>query len=382
MAAVCLCACVKAGEAPATPPAALSGSPSASVTRLAGGMDPAMIRVAQRHDGSRRTDFWGRTNGWETYDLRRLPTLPYQLTGEEDARFINGLRPGSMVPPPPAKAFILKANTEDRAQAELCLTQAIYYEAATEPLEGQQAVAQTVLNRMRHPGYPKSVCGVVYEGAMRPTGCQFSFTCDGALGRAPNAALWRQAKGVAAKALDGYVMRAVGTATHYHADYVAPYWAPTLYKIVQIGRHIFYRWTGPQGLPPAFVGRYAGHEKELSAAVLQGYDERIQGLELTSNGGALQINPTEPGKTVVLDVAGEVRTYTVNTLGPDGGTKVRIQGSLTPSRRQPTPQEIADINAKLKALEDPDAPVATSSPASSGAPAGRAGDLPLGPPKP
>ena len=104
-----------------------------------------------------------------------------------------------------------------RATALRCLTQAIYYEAANEPLQGKRAVAQVVLNRMRHPAYPNSVCGVVYEGSNRPV-CQFSFTCDGSLLRKPMAARWAESQGVAQAALDGATEPSVGTATHYHAD--------------------------------------------------------------------------------------------------------------------------------------------------------------------
>jgi hypothetical protein len=110
---------------------------------------------------------------------------------------------------------------------------------------------------MRHPAFPKSVCGVVYQGARDPV-CQFSFVCDGSLYRRPALGAWKEAERIAAAALDGYVDRAVGAATHYHADYVAPYWAPRLAKIVQIGAHIFYRWPGAWGSTAAFTGRYIG----------------------------------------------------------------------------------------------------------------------------
>jgi len=147
----------------------------------------------------------------------------------------------------------------NKDMALLCLTQAVYYEAGFEPIEGRRAVAQVVLNRMRHPAFPKTVCGVIYEGSARP-GCQFSFTCDGSLRRAPQAAAWIAARRVAEEALAGHVEAAVGEATHYHADYVAPYWAPKLTKLTQIGAHIFYRWPGVWGSKGAFSGQYAGGE--------------------------------------------------------------------------------------------------------------------------
>ncbi|NBB17349.1 cell wall hydrolase [Caulobacter sp. SLTY] len=351
-------------------------------------MDPAMMALAVRHDGIPSKDYWGRARGWETYDLTRLPVLGVGALSAEDAQAINALYAAAVEPPPPAKPFILKASPEDRAAAVQCLTQAVYYEAATEPLEGQQAVAQTVLNRMRHPGYPKSVCGVVYQGSMRATGCQFSFTCDGSLARVPVPAIWSRAEMVANKALNGFVMTRVGTATHYHADYVAPYWAPTLFKIVQIGRHIFYRWTGPWGLPPAFTGKYAGGEAMLSRAILEGLDARTQGDSLLPGD---QVGPggliSTATRTVVLSVDGVEQSYTVADPGTAGQEMLRTPGVLTPSRRPPTAEEIADINAKLKAIEDdPDAPISTAPkpvppprPTDPGAPPPtQAGDLPIG----
>jgi len=344
-----------------------------ALARLTADMDPAMLALARRHDPVRAADPWGRVVGWTSYDLSRIPTLGSLNLAATDAMLINALKPFGAGPTPPARPFVLKASADDRARAEECLTQAIYYEAAVEPVAGMQAVAQTVLNRLRHPGYPKSVCGVVYEGSQRATGCQFSFTCDGSLARVPNPVLWERARGVARRALGGFVMPAVGTATHYHADYVAPYWAPTLYKITQIGRHIFYRWTGPAGLPRAFNGRYAGGEANLSADILQGFDERTEGSQLLGDPARV----TEAARTVTLDVAGESRTYTIQVPGAAGEEPVRVAGALQPVRRPPTAQEIADINARLKALEDPDAPLSTAPPATTTPSDPGAGDLPI-----
>ena len=179
-----------------------------------------------------------------------------------DAKLINASMPFSSTPVMAARPFDLSdADPLDRRRALLCLTQAVYYEAGFEPLEGRRAVAQVVLNRMRHPAFPKSVCGVVYQGARAPV-CQFSFVCDGSLYRRPALGAWREAERVAAAALDGFVERTVGAATHYHADYVAPYWAPRLAKISKIGAHIFYRWPGTWGSRAAFTGRYVGEPSD------------------------------------------------------------------------------------------------------------------------
>lgn len=182
-------------------------------------------------------------------------------TEGDEAREQNqrlGFDDGKIAAAKPFHALIAAGEDHDRALQ--CLTQAVYYEAANEPTSGQRAVAQVVLNRVRHPAFAKTVCGVVYQ-RFDASICQFSFVCDGALARQPMAALWIRARRVAADALAGHVEREVGTATHYHADYVFPRWAPHLAKLTQIGAHIFYRWPGGWGLPGAFTGRYAGGER-------------------------------------------------------------------------------------------------------------------------
>ena len=163
--------------------------------------------------------------------------------------------------------FVLQASDPARPRALHCLTQAVYYEAATEPREGQEAVAQVVLNRMKHPAFPKSVCGVVFEGSERDTGCQFTFTCDGSLARAPSLERWDAAQSVAAAALDGHVAGAVGASTHYHAAWMTPYWSASLVRTQRIGGHIFYRMPGAEGAPGALTGQYAGAEPLAPAGV-------------------------------------------------------------------------------------------------------------------
>ncbi|MDP1907820.1 MAG: cell wall hydrolase, partial [Hyphomicrobium sp.] len=144
-----------------------------------------------------------------------------QAIGEK-AQLINASMPFSRAPVQAARAFVLPAGESlDQRRALLCLTQAVYYEAGFEPMGGRRAVAQVVLNRMRHPAFPKSVCGVVYQRNSTPV-CQFSFVCDGALDRRPEAGAWKVAEDIARAALAGFVENSVGSATHYHADYVAP----------------------------------------------------------------------------------------------------------------------------------------------------------------
>lgn len=179
----------------------------------------------------------------------------------DQAKLINAALPFSTAPVQSARPFAISGGDLDHRRALLCLTQAVYYEAGFEPAAGRRAVAQVVLNRMRHPAFPKSVCGVVYQGSRSPV-CQFSFVCDGSLYRPPAAGAWREAKAVAEAALVGYVETSIGSATHYHANYVAPRWAPMLTKIAQLGAHIFYRWPGAWGQRAAFTGRYVGEPQD------------------------------------------------------------------------------------------------------------------------
>jgi spore germination cell wall hydrolase CwlJ-like protein len=122
-----------------------------------------------------------------------------------------------------------------------CLAQAVYYEARSEPLGGQEAVAQVVLNRVNDPHYPKSVCGVVYQTNRSGRVCQFTFACDGSMNRAPRSESWSVAQMVAERALAGTLTPAVKDATHYHASWMTPYWSSSLTKLRQVGGHVFYR---------------------------------------------------------------------------------------------------------------------------------------------
>ena len=161
---------------------------------------------------------------------------------------------------PAARSFVSRGTGIDKARALDCLAKAVYYEAASESEGGQRAVAQVVLNRVAPPAYPDTVCGVVYQGSQRRTGCQFTFTCDGSLGRKPSATYWARALSVARRALSGEVYAPVGLATHYHTTWVNPYWAPSLAHIGTIGAHRFYRWPGAASRPAAFSDVYRGGE--------------------------------------------------------------------------------------------------------------------------
>ncbi|MEZ5710792.1 MAG: cell wall hydrolase [Blastomonas sp.] len=170
---------------------------------------------------------------------------------------MDAITPGRM---PIAPALFATGSTTDKARALQCLTTAIYYEAALEPDAGQRAVAQVILNRLMHPSYPNTVCGVVYQGSERQSGCQFTFSCDGSMARRPDRFYWQRARHVAEQALAGKVYAPASLATHYHTTEVHPYWAPSLDFLGTIGAHRFYRWKGGAGQRSAFYQRYRGNE--------------------------------------------------------------------------------------------------------------------------
>ena len=167
--------------------------------------------------------------------------------------FFSGLTSLALLLPAPvaaaansevAEPFVASSDSASFDRSLECLTQAIYYEARSQSDDGQRAVAQVVLNRVRHPAYPNSVCGVVYQGSERSTGCQFTFTCDGSMNAAIEPYAWDRARRIAEAALRGSVYRPVGLATNYHTTAIHPYWAPTLVPQVIVGAHIFYRRPG------------------------------------------------------------------------------------------------------------------------------------------
>lgn len=216
------------------------------------------------------------------------PPLLVRQIAPEVALNLNDRIPLSSGPNPAASPFrFAAASPVARQRALECLTSAIYYEAGNESAEGQRAVAQVVLNRVRHPAFPANVCGVVYEGSTRATGCQFTFTCDGSLLRRPSVDGWTRARNVAQAALAGAVYAPVGYATHYHANYVVPYWAASLAKNAIVGTHIFYRWGGGWGRPPAFGKRYTAVEPDVALLKM----------------AALAAEAAQPGQSQVTETA-------------------------------------------------------------------------------
>ncbi len=124
-----------------------------------------------------------------------------------------------------------------------CLTQAVYYEARGESALGQAAVAQVVLNRVRHPAFPKTICAVVFQGAGgHKADCQFSFVCDGSMRQPLDSGAWDKAQHVAARALSGARLSEIGNATHFHAVRLGPQWGDGLVKVATVGLHVFYKF--------------------------------------------------------------------------------------------------------------------------------------------
>ncbi len=225
----------------------LDGATSAGFTEealaaAAGGLDDSALTIARRHDpytvaGAAQRD---RQAALLTARLEQLRGVPAETALRRVSLTTDAARPFRL------------GNALDASRDLECLTQAAYYEARGEGSDGMQAVAQVVLNRARHSAFPNSVCGVVFQGAGRRTGCQFSFTCDGSMRGRVNPAAWNRARDVASKALSGTVYAAVGNATHFHTTGVSPGWRNSLIRVSQVGSHLFYRFGGRSGSSAAF----------------------------------------------------------------------------------------------------------------------------------
>ncbi len=168
---------------------------------------------------------------------------PHPRPGEDVlAAWLDGRSPGQFAPgqhdwlqnPLPASVY-----AQDQQK---CLAEGIYFEARGEPETGQAAVAQVILNRVRNPAYPGTICGVVYQNEDQRYHCQFSFACDGRAEIVTSHSAWKTAQRIALDVTDGKTWIAeVGDSTHYHANYVSPRWGRRMIKVDKIGAHIFYR---------------------------------------------------------------------------------------------------------------------------------------------
>jgi len=169
-----------------------------------------------------------------------MRTLAYLHASEDifDATIRDSLQTAKLVKL--SRGDILDAKSN--ATQYRCLAEAVYYEARSEPRSGQKAVAEVVLNRVKSKHFPNTVCGVVYQGAERTTGCQFSFTCDGSTLKEPRGKAWQRSQDVAAMALTGGFKPFTDRSTHYHTFDVNPHWSSSLKMTKTVGTHKFYRF--------------------------------------------------------------------------------------------------------------------------------------------
>jgi hypothetical protein len=179
----------------------------------------------------------------ERLSLAAASGLPGGAPDPAFLRLSDQLRPAQAADGSPESVAQQKQRDLD------CLTDAVYFEARGETVKGQAAVATVVMNRVKKPGFPKSVCGVVFQRAPGH-GCQFSFACDGSMRMAREDDAWDRARGVASHALAGVLLRDVGSATHFHAENVTPDWGDSMLRVAQVGLHIFYR-PNPHAKAPA-----------------------------------------------------------------------------------------------------------------------------------
>lgn len=242
-------------------------------------------------------------------ELPPVEPIAFQPVDTDDAQAFNASIPFVTGPNPAARPFRFTGSGEDRTRAIDCLAAAVLYEAGDDR-RGQEAVAQVVLNRVRHPAFPKSVCGVVFQGSERATGCQFTFTCDGALARRYSDGLWQRAKQVARAALDGSVFTPVGLATHYHTDWVVPYWSASLDKIAAIDTHLFFRWTGWWGTRPAFNRAHAGGEPVV-AKLAATFAAHRSGLEEVAESVGIEVPVIVAADLLPRPSAGDPNTFLV-----------------------------------------------------------------------
>jgi len=209
------------------------------------------------------------------------------------------------------------AKAMRRADLE-CMTDAVYYEARGESLRGQAAVAQVVMNRVNHPAFPKSVCGVVFQGASR-SGCQFSFACDGSMKLTRETDAWARAHLVARRALAGMSGANIGRATHFHTTAVSPIWASSMQRVTQVGTHVFYKLSPYRAQLASREGGRVDPVLLISGAV-----EPVPGLRVVSPQIERAIEPSQQPEANASAVTGskptEAAALVVQQMGSVGSS--------------------------------------------------------------
>lgn len=256
-------------------------------------MDPAALHLARAHDEAADDSERGLAQAWPSRFDDRQP-------------------------------FGRHASALDAARQLDCLTQAVYFEARGETPRGQAAVAQVVMNRVSSPSFPKTVCGVVFQGAATH-GCQFSFACDGSMRREREVAAWDRAREVAERTLSGVRLADIGRATHYHTTSVEPYWGSQMLRVAQVGLHVFYRLN-----PHAPAVRPAGVQNAVfvSLPIVPGGNLRLA--------------------TAVLEKAADA-TVTASGLAP----RQEQQGGEAKAKSQPGPAKPAEPTAAAPNASEP-----------------------------
>ncbi len=215
---------------------------SDAAPQRAGDLPPGALAIAQRHDpftisGAAQRD---RQSADFASRLERADRAPLGVTAVSLMLRPNLGPEGDSIA---GRLRFAAIGALDGARDLDCLTQAVYYEARGETPTGQAAVAQVVLNRVRHPAFPKTICAVVFQGAgKRKTDCQFSFVCDGSMRANRDEEAWGKAQRVAARALSGVTVADIGGATHFHASRLDTQWGDGLIRVAQVGLHIFYKF--------------------------------------------------------------------------------------------------------------------------------------------
>jgi spore germination cell wall hydrolase CwlJ-like protein len=256
---------------------AAGGAYSDAALISAPGADPGALAVIRRRDPAGALLVEGQDRQLEVF-AERLQRRASGASADTGARLLLRASLGGAYNP--AAAPFRNANILQSSRELECLTQAVYYESRGEGPSGQAAVAQVVLNRVRHPAFPKSVCAVVFQRAGVRNGCQFSFACDGSLRRPRDPGAWKRAERVATRAMSGSVMAEVGNATHFHTTAVAPAWGPSLMRVAQVGLHVFYRFGGRAGAPGAFT-----RQPDVSPPVDPTMDLVVAGLSASQASG-------------------------------------------------------------------------------------------------
>jgi spore germination cell wall hydrolase CwlJ-like protein len=239
----------------------------------ANGLSAGALAIAQRHDPFT-------VSGAEQRD-RQAVDFSARLE-QSDPAPLGATAAGLMLRPelgPGGGAFanrfrFASIGALDGARDLDCLTQAVYYEARGESPRGQAAVAQVVLNRVKHPSFPKTICAVVFQGAgLGKADCQFSFVCDGSMRAPRDVDAWDKAQHVAARALSGAVVAEIGAATHFHAVRLGPQWGDGLIQVATVGLHVFYKFGHKA---PAFQAQVI--EASAKPPERQGLD--VKGLDV------------------------------------------------------------------------------------------------------